>query len=69
IVENPATAQPTGVHINARNPDDIAWGINLALEDRKRLKSWGKNARQRVLDNFTWQKAAEQTLQIYKEVV
>lgn len=69
IVENPATVQPTGVHINARNPDDIAWGINLALQDRKRLKSWGKNARQRVLDNFTWQKAAEQTLQIYKEVV
>jgi glycosyltransferase involved in cell wall biosynthesis len=68
IVENPATVRPTGVHVNARNPTDIAWGINLALRDSVRLKSWGKNARQRVLDKFTWQKAAEQTLQIYKEV-
>lgn len=68
IVENPATSLPTGVHVNARDPADIAWGINLALQDPERLKSWGKNARQRVLDEFTWQKAAERTLQIYKEV-
>ena len=68
IVENPATSLPTGVHINALDPADVAWGINLALQDPERLKSWGKNARQRVLDRFTWQKAAEQTLQIYKEV-
>jgi len=68
IVQNPATARPTGVHVNARDPADIAWGINLALQDKKRLKSWGKNARRRALDEFTWQKAAERTLQIYKEV-
>jgi len=68
IVQNPATERPTGVHVNARDPDDIAWGINLALQNMRQLKSWGRNARQRVLDNFTWQKAAEQTLQIYREV-
>jgi glycogen synthase len=68
IVENPAASRPTGVHVNARDPADIAWGINLALQDQERLKSWGKNARQRVLDKFTWQKAAEMTLQFYKEV-
>lgn len=68
IVENPATSRPTGVHINALDPSDIAWGINLALQDPERLKRWGKNARQRVLDEFTWQKAAEKTLQFYKEV-
>jgi len=68
IVENPAAQKPTGVHVNARDPGDIAWGINLALEDPERLKVWGKNARQRVLDEFTWQKAAEKTLEIYREV-
>lgn len=68
IVKNPAAARPTGVHVNARDPRDIAWGINLALEDLDRLKSWGKNARTRVLEEFTWQKAAERTLAIYKEV-
>jgi len=68
IVQNPATERPTGVHVNARDPSDIAWGINLALRNMRQLKCWGRNARQRVLDNFTWQKAAEQTLQIYREV-
>jgi glycosyltransferase involved in cell wall biosynthesis len=68
IVKNPAAQLPTGVHVNARDPNDIAWGINLALEDLDRLKSWGKNARTRVLEEFTWQKAAERTLAIYKEV-
>jgi len=68
IVKNPGASRPTGVHVNARDSQDIAWGINLALEDRDRLKSWGKNARARVLEEFTWQKAAERTLAIYKEV-
>ncbi|MFB3764562.1 MAG: glycosyltransferase family 4 protein [Methanotrichaceae archaeon] len=69
IVENPATQKPTGVHINAHDPADIAWGINLALEDPGRLKEWGKNARARVLDLFTWRKAAEKTLEIYRKVI
>ncbi|MBN1235806.1 MAG: glycosyltransferase family 4 protein [Methanotrichaceae archaeon] len=69
IVKSPAASRPTGVHVNARDSQDIAWGINLALEDLDRLKSWGKNARKRVLEEFTWQKAAERTLAIYKEVV
>lgn len=68
IVKNPAAKQPTGVHVNARDPRDIAWGINLALDDPKRLKSWGKNARARALEEFTWKKAAERTLAIYKDV-
>jgi glycogen(starch) synthase len=69
IVENPAALRPTGIHVNARDPLDIAWGIDLALQDRERMLSWGKNARERVLEKFTWQKAAERTLEIYREVV
>jgi glycogen(starch) synthase len=68
IVENPATSKPTGVHVNPHDPDDIAWGINLALEDMERIKDWGKNARKRALNHFTWQKAAQRTLDIYREV-
>jgi glycosyltransferase involved in cell wall biosynthesis len=69
IVENPASERPTGVHVDGRRPEDIAWGIDLALQDPERLKAWGKNARRRVLERFTWDKAAEQTLAIYEEVV
>lgn len=69
IVEDPASKRPTGVHVDGRRPEDIAWGINLALEDLERLKAWGKDARELVLERFTWRKAAEQTLAIYEEVV
>ena len=68
IVKNPAASRPTGVHVNPRDAGDIAWGINLALEDLDRLASWGENARARVREEFTWQKAAEKTLAIYREV-
>ncbi|MCX6669655.1 MAG: glycosyltransferase family 4 protein [Methanothrix sp.] len=68
IVEIPVSEKPTGVHVNARDPRDLAWGINLALAEPERLKGWGENARARVLEKFTWRKAAEKTLEIYKEV-
>ena len=68
IVQNPGTPKPTGVHVDAQRAQDIAWGINLALEDAKRLISWGENARKRALAEFTWQRAAEKTLAIYKDV-
>ena len=44
-------------------------GINLALEDKERLLSWGKNARKRAQISFSWQKAAESTLAIYEEAI
>ncbi|MEM0498154.1 MAG: glycosyltransferase family 4 protein [Methanothrix sp.] len=69
IVMKPETEKPTGVHVNARDPNDIAWGVNLALEDPDRLREWGRNARERVLEMFTWRKAAERTLSIYEEVI
>ncbi|NYT02968.1 MAG: glycosyltransferase family 4 protein [Methanosarcinales archaeon] len=68
IVENPGKERPTGVHVNPRDPADIAWGIDLALQDMDRLKEWGRNARARGLEMFTWRRAAEETLEIYREV-
>jgi glycosyltransferase involved in cell wall biosynthesis len=68
IVQNPATERPTGVHVNARDPKDLAWGINLALADIERLKTWGRNARDRAIAEFSWQKAAKRTLEIYEEL-
>ncbi|MEM3153539.1 MAG: glycosyltransferase family 4 protein [Candidatus Bathyarchaeia archaeon] len=55
-----------GIHVNGGNPADIAWGIKEVLCDPERAKRWGENGRKRVLQYFTWRKAAEQTLQIYE---
>jgi len=58
-----------GVHVNGNNPTDIAWGIKEVLKDHERAKRWGENGRKRVLQYFTWRKAAEQTLQIYESLL
>ncbi len=55
-----------GLHINGNDPADIAWGLKEALKDSARAKQWGENGRKRVLQYFTWRKAAEQTLKIYE---
>jgi len=57
-----------GVHVNGGDAADIAWGVKAVLEDPKRAKMWGENGRKRVLQYFTWTKAAEQTLQIYQAI-
>jgi glycosyltransferase involved in cell wall biosynthesis len=59
----------TGVHIDGNDPADIAWGIKEVLADETRAKRWGKAARARVMEYFTWDKAARDTLSIYEDLV
>ncbi len=58
--------EQNGVHVNGEDAEDIAWGVKEILKDPERAKRWGRNGRRRVLEYFTWTKAAEQTLQIYE---
>jgi glycosyltransferase involved in cell wall biosynthesis len=65
----PIGPDQNGVHVNGGNPTDIAWGLKEILADPNRAKKWGENGRRRVLQYFTWRKAAEQTLQIYDRLL
>jgi glycosyltransferase involved in cell wall biosynthesis len=58
-----------GIHVNGEDPADIGWGIGEALKNPERAKAWGQNGRKRVIEYFTWRKAAEQTLGIYKALI
>jgi glycogen(starch) synthase len=58
-----------GFHVNPSNPSDIAWGINSALESPEKTRWLGKNGRRRVLSEFTWDKIAERTLEIYEQTI
>jgi glycogen(starch) synthase len=58
-----------GIHINGEDPADIAWGIKETLKDPQRAKTWGENGRKRILQYFTWEKTAEQTLEIYETLI
>ena len=62
----PSGTDQNGVHVNGEDPSDISWGIKEVLMDPDRSKSWGANGRKRVLEYFTWRKAAEQTIRIYE---
>ncbi len=62
----PSGPEQNGVHVDGGNPADIAWGLKEVLCDRDRAVKWGENGRKRVLQYFTWRKAADQTLQVYE---
>jgi glycosyltransferase involved in cell wall biosynthesis len=58
-----------GYHIDPENPSDIAWGITSALESADKRKWLGKNGRRRVLEEFTWDKIAERTVELYEKII
>ena len=65
----PSGKDQCGIHVNAFDADDIAWGIKQVLQlDDKGVKM-GKKARKRVLDTFGWESVAKRTLDIYKEFI
>lgn len=65
----PTGNDQTGVHVDGRSPSDISWGIKEILRDEKRALKWGENGRNRVESYFTIEKAAEATLDVYKDVL
>lgn len=69
IVITPPSEDACGMHVDPANPLDIAWAINHILEiDENEVKRWGINGRKRVLDMFTWEHIAQQTLGVYKSI-
>jgi len=68
IVVTPPSGNPTGMHVNPHDPQDIAWGITTLFESG-REKEWGRNGRRRVLEMFTWDTVTRQTLDVYRTVI
>lgn len=67
-VVNSGTEQ-NGIHINGEDSSDITWGIKEVLRNPEKARNWGENGRKRVLEFFTWRKAAEETLKIYEALL
>lgn len=57
-----------GFHINPYDSGDIAKFVSILLEHEDVRKTFGKNARKRVEETFTWRQIAEDTIRVYKEV-
>ncbi len=58
-----------GIHINPFDPDDIAWGVKQILESNDRSILMAKKARERVIEQFSWDVVTDRTLEIYKEFI
>ncbi len=63
----PSGQHQCGRHVNPHDPADIAWGIKQVLESKEQRIQMGKNAREQVLDRFSWDIIAQKTSEIYKE--
>jgi len=61
--------QQCGVHINPNDPNDIAWGVTLLLDEPDSWKWIGDNSRKRVYEFFTWDQVAKRCVDIYREFV
>jgi glycosyltransferase involved in cell wall biosynthesis len=58
-----------GFHVDPYSPYDIAQGILHIFEEDSKADFLGQNARQQVLENFTWRHAAENTIRVYSELL
>jgi len=65
----PSGEKQCGIHVNPFEPKDIAWGIIQVLQAHDKGLQWGKNGRQRVLEEFSWDAVTKRTLAIYKEFI
>jgi glycosyltransferase involved in cell wall biosynthesis len=63
----PSGENQCGIHVNPFEPKDIAWGITQVLQSPDKGLQWGKNGRQRVRKEFSWEAVTRRTIAIYEE--
>lgn len=59
--------ETNGLKIYPR-PDSVSWGINRVFSDFEWAKQIGNNGRLFLEERFSWDKIAEQTLKVYRQV-
>ncbi|MBN2040011.1 MAG: glycosyltransferase family 4 protein [Spirochaetes bacterium] len=59
----------TGYIVPSRNPEAIAEGIDFLLDNPQIRKKISIAGRKRILQKFTWKKAAAEMVKVYKEVI
>jgi len=57
----------TGVKVYPNNPESIAWGIKYLINNPEEIKKISENSLKAVKE-FTWDKIADKTLDVYKKL-
>lgn len=58
-----------GILVPPRDPKALAFHIKSLLQDGKNLEKMGELARKRIAENFTWEKAGKDMIQVYQETI
>ncbi|MET0386544.1 MAG: glycosyltransferase family 4 protein [Polyangiales bacterium] len=58
-----------GMLVPPQNSEAMAHAIDQLLDQPERRLAMGKAGRERVLEHFTWRRAAERTVDVYREVI
>ena len=58
----------TGFLVEKANPSQLASRIAELLQDRKKIRDFGRAGRKRVVERFDWEKIAERYVKIYESV-
>lgn len=58
-----------GILVQPGSPVALRDGIMRLLRSRTLREKMGRNGRKRVVENFSWQVAAENTLEVYRDVI
>ena len=58
-----------GLTVIANNPQSIAWGVDVLLEDSERAAQWRANALEDARTLYRWSDIAARTYELYKSVV
>ena len=59
----------TGILVPPADPDALAVAIKHLLDDEHLRRKMGEAGRKRVERNFTWERAAKKTVEVYQEVL
>ncbi|MBC2724843.1 MAG: glycosyltransferase family 4 protein, partial [Desulfosporosinus sp.] len=59
----------TGMLVKPENVDSLVKAIDYLLSNTDKAQAIGERAQRFILKNYTWEKNAEKTIKVYKEVL
>ena len=59
----------TGLLVKPKDVDSLVKAMDYLLTNSDEARAMGKRARKLVLENYTWKKNAEKTIEVHREVL